>query len=1064
MNEPERKFSLALSVLLMGWWLAPHYAASQESLTLELSEEEQTWLADHPVVRIGPVPDYPPVEFLDFNGQHTGIVAEYVLALEEMLGIDFALRRYDTWSEVLEASQQREVDILMELADTPERREFLTFTRPYLALPAVIIVREDQLGTVSLADLVGERVAIPEGYVTLDYAREAQPDLEIIPVPSVEEGLERVSFGSADALIASIAVASYHIQQLGLTNLRVGGNSGFVFELAIGVRSDWPIMANILQKALDSVSENERQRIYNNWVTTEADEPAVSALNLALGLAILILTGLLIGRIYSERREKISPELTRSGIQSSWPTFVVATAAAGVVIVGAIWNGSVLEERARRDVENAVLTVLNTASQGAFQWLREREEEIALWVNLPQIRDASIRLAGTASGSEDVEQAREGFRLAVEPLIVGKSYRGYALATIDGASLVDGPDGADFDLKLALPPGVISAVRDEPTHRMVAMPEIAGASRSEMIVFGQGVVDADNQVRAILIMYADSSTEFSNILQRGRIGESGETYAFNHSGQLVSESRFDADLLRIGLLEPDEKSVLRIEVRNPGGNLLTGYEPDQLRSEQPLTLMAETAVSGRSGTMLDPYSDYRGVPVVGAWVWDGAYQLGIATEMDADEAYEFLRVYQRQAVNQKLENAYATIKVQSDRMVDELNVGREIQMSMIPLNFPAFPNYKEFVVFAKLQPALEVGGDFYDFFFIDEDHFCICIGDVSGKGVPSALFMAVTKTLIKSRATEDLSTGSIITHVNDELSVDNKSCMFVTLFLAIVNIHTGELLSTNAGHNPPYVKRKDGPLERLDQKHGPVVGALSGMVYSEQKQMLLPGDLIVLYTDGVTEAANTKEEMYCEDRLERLLGDGSIESAEKAVLETVSSVCAFEQGSAQSDDITVLAFEYKGSRSESSMAHHVVTLPNDISELQSAMDTLEAAMSQSSIPELVINRSKVILDEILSNIILYAYDDEQEHTIEIRLSLDSNGIRVTIKDDGIPFNPLGRAAPDTTAPMEERELGGLGIHLVKKLADEVVYQRHINSNVLTIVLSSKTAPKTKDALRAGEIG
>ena len=152
------------------------------------------------------------------------------------------------------------------------------------------------------------------------------------------------------------------------------------------------------------------------------------------------------------------------------------------------------------------------------------------------------------------------------------------------------------------------------------------------------------------------------------------------------------------------------------------------------------------------------------------------------------------------------------------------------------------------------------------------------------------------------------------------------------------------------------------------------------------------------------------------------------------------------------------------MGHHVVTLPNDISELQSAMDTLEAAMSQSSIPELVINRSKVILDEILSNIILYAYDDEQEHTIEIRLSLDSNGIRVTIKDDGIPFNPLGCAAPDTTAPMDERELGGLGIHLVKKLADEVVYQRHINSNVLTIVLSSKTAPKTKDALRAGEIG
>ena len=159
----------------------------------------------------------------------------------------------------------------------------------------------------------------------------------------------------------------------------------------------------------------------------------------------------------------------------------------------------------------------------------------------------------------------------------------------------------------------------------------------------------------------------------------------------------------------------------------------------------------------------------------------------------------------------------------ELNFAREIQMSMLPLIFPAFPNRKEFSIFATLHPAREVGGDFYDFFFIDNEHFCFVIGDVSGKGAPGALLMAVSNTLIKPRAMDDNIPASILTHVNNELSQDNKSSMFVTVFLCIMDVRTGEILYSNAGHTPPYIKRNNGSIEKLDAFHGPVIGAMSGL-------------------------------------------------------------------------------------------------------------------------------------------------------------------------------------------------------------------------------------------------
>ena len=205
-----------------------------------------------------------------------------------------------------------------------------------------------------------------------------------------------------------------------------------------------------------------------------------------------------------------------------------------------------------------------------------------------------------------------------------------------------------------------------------------------------------------------------------------------------------------------------------------------------------------------------------------------------------------------------------------------------------------------------MGGDFYDFFLIDDNHLCFCVADVSDKGVPAALFMAVTKTLIKAHASPDSSPATIVTAVNEELCIRNKSSMFVTLFLCILDLRSGSLTYTNAGHNPPYIKTNRGEVIALDNRHGLVAGAVPGVEYGEDRSQLDPGDFVVLFTDGVTEAMNSSHEFYSEEALESLLMESTLASAQQATELIFASVSNHVGSAEQSDDITVLAIEFIG--------------------------------------------------------------------------------------------------------------------------------------------------------------
>jgi sigma-B regulation protein RsbU (phosphoserine phosphatase) len=343
-----------------------------------------------------------------------------------------------------------------------------------------------------------------------------------------------------------------------------------------------------------------------------------------------------------------------------------------------------------------------------------------------------------------------------------------------------------------------------------------------------------------------------------------------------------------------------------------------------------------------------------------------------------------------------------------------------------------------------VGGDFYDFFLVDEDRLSLCVGDVSGKGVPAALFMAVTKTLIKSRASNDFSPASILTHVNNEISRQNEASMFVTIFLGTLDLRSGSFTYTNAGHNPPYVKSNVGDVIRLDQRHGPVIGALEDMVYGEDRITLSGGDMLLLYTDGVTEAMNAEGELYEEHRLVDVLAR-ELTTVESMVGETVDDVWRFQGDAQQADDVTILAARYTGAGTEEQIRAVELRLTNRLEDISGVIHEFNMFAEEHELPTVVRRQVDLVLDELLNNTISYAFGDEEAHEIEVEIELKSGRLVLTIKDDGIPFNPFVGPEPDTSLSVGERDIGGLGIHLVRNVMDEVSYNRRTDRNVVILV-------------------
>jgi two-component system sensor histidine kinase EvgS len=233
---------------------------------IQLTKKEREWLDEHPVILAASDPDWPPIEYLDRDKKFTGMAADYIKLVEQRLGIRIEVVPHKTWSQSLQSAREKKVSLLTAAASTPERDKYLSFTQPYLELPASIIINDDTDGISGLSDLRGKRVAVVKNYASHDFLERMHPELDLLPVADISNGLYAVSYGEVDAFIANVATASYYIEKLAIQNLRVAGESGFIYKIGIASRSDWPVLQGLLQKSVDSISSEERQAIYRKWV------------------------------------------------------------------------------------------------------------------------------------------------------------------------------------------------------------------------------------------------------------------------------------------------------------------------------------------------------------------------------------------------------------------------------------------------------------------------------------------------------------------------------------------------------------------------------------------------------------------------------------------------------------------------------------------------------------------------------------------------------------------------------------------------------------------------------
>ena len=389
----------------------------------------------------------------------------------------------------------------------------------------------------------------------------------------------------------------------------------------------------------------------------------------------------------------------------------------------------------------------------------------------------------------------------------------------------------------------------------------------------------------------------------------------------------------------------------------------------------------------------------------------------------------------------SAVTAEKERIGAELDVAARIQASMLPCIFPPFPSRPEFDIYATMNPAKEVGGDFYDFFMVDAGHLAVVVADVSGKGVPAALFMVIGKTLIKDHTGFHDDLGEVFTEVNDILCSSNSEEMFITAFEGVLDIATGEFRYVNAGHETPFICRHNGIFTPFDVKPGFVLAGMANMRYTAGSLILQPGDKLFQYTDGVTEAAAADAQLYGLKRLEKVLAANS-DKEPRPLLEAVKAdVDAFVAEAAQFDDITMLCLQYKGGAEPM----HEMTVDATLANIETITAFTNEQLDKLGCPAKIRDQFDVAIDEIVSNIARYAYTpDTGTVCVRVEVAQDPLAVIISFTDNGIPFDPLSEKEPDLTVPADQRPAGGLGIYLVRKSMDDIRYQHADGKNILTI--------------------
>ena len=392
--------------------------------------------------------------------------------------------------------------------------------------------------------------------------------------------------------------------------------------------------------------------------------------------------------------------------------------------------------------------------------------------------------------------------------------------------------------------------------------------------------------------------------------------------------------------------------------------------------------------------------------------------------------------------------IKQTRIDSELHIASAIQQTMLPKTFPPFPERNDIDIYGSLVPAKEVGGDLFDFYIRDEKLF-FCIGDVSGKGVPSAIVMAVMQKLFRITSAHTSNPANIVQAINQELCNNNERNMFMTFFIGILDLPSGRLRFCNAGHETPLILSEDAgcvTVSKLPVKSNLPIGVFADFTFEKEEYQLPVNSTFFLYTDGLTEARNAQRELFRLNRIKEVLSHCTPDEAkntERLINVMSDAVNKFTGNTEQSDDLTMLAIRYQRLTENDVLCDRFV-LQNDLRQIRPLNDFIKEFLERFGVEKSLARRLQLAVEEVVTNVVSYAYSPGTTGDISVEAFANERRLKFIISDEGVAFDPTTVANADTSLSIEERPIGGLGILLTRGLVDSVNYERVNGRNVLTL--------------------
>ena len=638
------------------WTLA---RAESSPLSPSLTAEEKRWLTAHPVIRVSSEPDYAPFDY-QTNGQPTGYSIDYIRLVARHLNIQLEFIK-DTWGNLLEKAEKREVDLLHSIFKTPaERESYLNFTKPYKQTLDAIVTPRDTTGIHVLDDIKELHLALVRGDSAAGLVLQQMPDLNATMMNTYEEALKAVAYGQADATITELPVANYLMRKLLLSNLKIAAElkdiKGRDTDYRLAVRKDWPLLISILEKAMDTIQPEELTALDNRWFSliqrskTEPQPPKNSFISGAafqiavIALIFFLISWIIIRQIGRSHTDPLSSAFATGGARRL--ILLLNTLLVAITIALAWWAMDRVKSKIQEGAQKTLDTTLQSTMTAMGLWSKGQLNRLEQLASDPAVIQLVSKHENNRTRIDAFFQFTSAFSTARQP-----DHLGVDIITPEGIILFSTAEyrmGREHEILKHRPERLTRLLLGE----SVLVPPLpsdisfqsatnnSGRPAPPTLFFAVPVRDNRDKIIAVLAHALDPHGTFSEITLRGKMGKTEKTYLFDREGQLLTQSRFLNQLQRAGLINKGDQSILSIRILDPGKVLFQNIGQTVETDQRPLTRMAADAVKGHSGADLNGYRDYRGVKVVGVWTWNHGLDLGVASEMDAEEAFEVYRTVQ----------------------------------------------------------------------------------------------------------------------------------------------------------------------------------------------------------------------------------------------------------------------------------------------------------------------------------------------------------------------------------------------------------------------------------------